>query len=127
VGKGGGVLVAGTVRLGKGKGKGKPAPRAFHRSHLEKKGMKKGKTTSRTENPRRSPLGPEVFFSVFFFSVYSFIIIVTPPLTPSVKSGQSKLPFSADRQLLIVCALIGFNKSPILYFAQSIFFFFFFK
>ena len=40
------MLVASTVRFGKGKGKGKPAPRAFHRSHLDKmkrKGKKKQK------------------------------------------------------------------------------------
>ena len=62
------MLVTSIVRLGKGIGKGKPAPRAFHRSHLdkmkrkekkekkerEKKETRRGKATSGTENLGRS-------------------------------------------------------------------------
>jgi len=87
-----------------------PAPRAFHRSHLDKmkrKGKKNKNWEKRNEEeekqlPERKILEDplwalRLFSSVIFFRFILLLLQPPPPLTPSVESGQSKLfSFSGD-------------------------------
>jgi len=78
------VLVASTVRFGQGKGKGMPAPRAFHRSHLDKmkrKGKKNKNWEKRNEEeekqlPERKILEDPLWALRLFSSVIFFRFIL---------------------------------------------------